>query len=120
MTNYLLTEEQLADQDEGLADYLSKDKSVRWADIDHSVRQAYGRYACFANRDLQTRMGWGELTALDSFYNAYFWMVVFSRRYQACYGSDAGIEQQVFKVLETAPSGVDWKVVEEIAKTAQE
>jgi hypothetical protein len=119
MINNLLAEEQLAGGDKFAAELMSQDKSIRWDELNLTIRQAYGRYALLANEELRAKAGLGHLSSVDAFYNAYFWISIFSKRYQDSYGHDAGVEQQVFKVLESAPTGVDWRIVEEIASMAQ-
>jgi hypothetical protein len=51
---------------------------------------------------------------INIFYNRYYWFLVFAKLYHAAHGFDAGIEQQGFQLLETAPPGVDWNCLEAI------
>jgi hypothetical protein len=87
--------------------------------MDASSRQAYGRHLLFVDEEARGEAGLSSLSIEEAFYNSYLWILIFSKRYQSECGKDAGIEQQVFKVLEAAPPGIDWKVVEEIAREAQ-
>jgi hypothetical protein len=57
-----------------------------------------------------------RLTETTRFYNRYYWFALFAAHRQAANGFDAGIEQQKFQMLETAPNGIDWGVVERIDK----
>jgi hypothetical protein len=48
------------------------------------------------------------------FYNKYYWFCRFVKSYCELNGRDFGIEQQGFKLLESAAGDVDWAIVEEI------
>lgn len=54
------------------------------------------------------------------YYSIYFWYHKFKERYFALYGSDAGIEQESYKLLEEMDNelieGVDWVIIESIDK----
>jgi hypothetical protein len=54
----------------------------------------------------------------EAFYNHYFWMSRFATLKQRRDGYDAGLEQQVFQVLERADFDVDWGLVEQIHNEA--
>ena len=43
------------------------------------------------------------LTEAERFWSRYYWLARFSREWQAAVGYDAGLEQQVFQLLEYAP-----------------
>lgn len=49
-----------------------------------------------------------------SFYNRYYWFARFVALWQTAHGHDAGLEQQVFQLLEQADFEVDWNVVQEL------
>ncbi|HET9768490.1 MAG TPA: hypothetical protein VFS60_16705 [Thermoanaerobaculia bacterium] len=57
---------------------------------------------------------------LNLFYARYYWFRKFANRYQRDHGSDAGIEQQGFQLLEQAPEAVDWSRLQELDTKAQE
>ena len=59
-----------------------------------------------------------DVSALDLYYNKYYWYLKFSITYQDKYGYDAGIEQQEFKLIEEGESipYIDWREVESISK----
>lgn len=116
----LIAEGQLPVGDALLARLAEKDPTVRWFELDQDVRQAYARQAALLDSELRRELGVGDLSAVDAFYNAYYWALLFAKRYQVRYGFDAGIEQEVFKVLERAPADVDWQVVERVNQTAQQ
>lgn len=118
--NILITEDQLPVGDALLTRLVEKVPTVRWRELDEDVRQAYARHVALLDTELRHELGVGEPSELVAFYNAYYWVLVFARRYQARYGFDAGIEQEAFKVLECAPVDVDWQVVERINQTAQQ
>ena len=56
-------------------------------------------------------------TALNLFYNKYYFFLSYSFTIQKNNGFDAGIEQQEFKILEQGEhfKDIDWEVVEDIA-----
>lgn len=47
------------------------------------------------------------LSADERFWNRYYWLARFAREWQAVAGYDAGLEQQVFQLLEYAEVGFD-------------
>jgi hypothetical protein len=55
-----------------------------------------------------------EISTADVFYNRYVWFRRFAAMYRIVHGEDAGIEQQLFHLLEDAPPGIDWSQVEKI------
>ena len=63
---------------------------------------------------------WPDLLAASpvdrkiAFYNRYFWFKRFATLKQARDGYDAGLEQQVFRLLEQAEFEVDWSLLERL------
>lgn len=49
-----------------------------------------------------------------AFYNQYFWLKRFATLKQERDGYDAGLEQQVFQLLEQADFDVDWSLMERL------
>jgi hypothetical protein len=119
MMDILIAEEKLPVGDALLTRLSEKVPTVHWHQLDEDVRQAYARYVALLDGDLRRGLGVGNLSELVAFYNAYYWALVFAKRYQARYGFDAGIEQEAFQVLEHAPSNVDWQIVESVNQAAQ-
>lgn len=77
--------------------------------------RAFCRYMLFNNwpemvQELQ-------LSESDLYYNRYYWARTFASAFQTVHGPDAGLEQQVFKIFESAPPDVDWNVIEAIENT---
>ena len=120
MMDILIAEDQLPVGDALLTRLVEKVPAVRWRELDEDVRQAYARHVALLDGDLRPELGVGGLSESVAFYNAYYWVLVFAKRYQARYGIDAGIEQEAFKVLERAPADVDWQVVERVNQAAQQ
>ena len=120
MMDILIAEDQLTVGDALLTHLAEKVPAVRWREMDEDVRQMYARQVALLDSELRHELGAGDLSAPVAFYNAYYWALVFAKRYQARYGFDAGIEQEAFKVLECAPADVDWQVVERINQAAQQ
>lgn len=119
MISVLVAEEQLTERRQVIEEAMSRHRSIPWDALDAASREAYGRYILFRDEETRRRANLAHLSVRDAFYNSYYWLLMFSRRYQSIHGQDAGIEQQVFKALESAPAGVDWKVVEELAKAVE-
>jgi hypothetical protein len=60
-----------------------------------------------------------SLDAVALFYNQYYWFKRFVCERDAARGHDAGLEQQAFQLLESAPDDVDWSVIEAIDALAR-
>lgn len=116
----LIAEAQLTVGEMLLSRLSKKVPTVRWSELDEDVRQAYARHVVLLDSELRSELTVGDLSELVAFYNAYYWVLVFAKRYQARYGFDAGVEQETFKVLERAPADVDWQVVESVHEAAQQ
>lgn len=54
------------------------------------------------------------------FYNRYFWFARFAALWQAAHGPDAGLEQQVFQLLEQADFDIDWDIVRALDARAKQ
>lgn len=102
-----------------LAELANKIPSVCLRDWGEDVRQAYARSVALLDIELRGILGVVHLTDCVAFYNAYYWSLIFTQRYQTRYGSDSGIEQEAIKRLAQAPKEVDWQVVESIRQVAQ-
>lgn len=50
----------------------------------------------------------------DAFYNQYFWFKRFATVKQERDGYDAGLEQQVFQLLEQPDFDLDWALIEQL------
>ncbi|HEY2511605.1 MAG TPA: hypothetical protein VGI39_12140 [Polyangiaceae bacterium] len=78
----------------------------------------YGRplryYVLFSDEASLKASGLEALSVEAIFCNRYYWFRSFAKSYERAHGRDAGLEQQAFKLLESAPSTVDWSVVEAI------
>lgn len=76
------------------------------------------RYLLFSKwPDLLGRIG-VEATPAVIFYNRYFWFRRFTRLFALTVGPDAGLEQQLYQMIEQAPIDIDWDVLREIAGRA--
>jgi hypothetical protein len=77
--------------------------------------------SCLSAMQIWSTVQCRTLSPHDRFYNRYFWAKRFAAQYQAKYGFDAGVEQQVFKLLETAAElDLDWTVLDKLDRRAQE
>ena len=86
--------------------------------MDWTVKEAYTLYVALLDPDLRLQLKLGNLSEPVAFYNAYYWARVFENRYKTFFGFDAGVEQQIFRVLEHAPADVDWQMVEQVDQIA--
>lgn len=84
--------------------------------LDDEMRRALEYYRLF-DEDIRSRSGLSSLSNEEAFYNQYYWYLVFAKLYQRSFGFDAGIEQQSFRLLESAPNGVSWERIEQIANS---
>jgi hypothetical protein len=116
----LISEDQLPVDDVLLTKLVEKFPAVHWNGLSEDVRDAYARRLALLHREFRRDLGVGDLSELVAFYNAYYWALVFAKRYQGRYGIDAGIEQEAFKVLELAPADVDWLTLERIYQAARQ
>jgi hypothetical protein len=114
----LIPENKLVVSNALLTRVMKKNPNVRWSEMDWGVKEAYARYAALLDNDVKSYLGVDDLLEPIAFYNAYYWSLVFVKRYNIRYGFDAGIEQQSFKVLERAPANVDWAITEQVAEFA--
>lgn len=122
MSSVLVAEEELAGAEHVLEDLVCPDL-IRWRrleQLDRASRQAYERYLLFSNEAARRALGLKNLSRQDIFYNSYYWVLIFSRRYQSRYGQDLGVERQAFLVLGNAPPNVDWDVVVDIMQAARQ
>jgi hypothetical protein len=55
-----------------------------------------------------------HLSGCVLYYNRYLWARRFAKAYQSVHGPDAGIEQEIFRLLEQAPSDADWTILASI------
>lgn len=52
-------------------------------------------------------------------YNRYYWFVRFVALWQAAHGYDAGLEQQVFQMVERADTQLDWDLLKQLDARAR-
>jgi len=119
MMDILIAEDRLPVGDALLTRLVERIPEVRWSELYEDVRQAYARKVALLDSELRAELGVRDLAEPIAFYNAYYWALVFAKRYEARYGFDAGVEQEAFKVLERAPANVDWQAVEHVNQAAQ-
>jgi hypothetical protein len=58
------------------------------------------------------------LSEAEVYWNRYYWLVRFARVWSAVAGYDAGLEQQVFQLLEASPDG--WERAAEVTTAAEQ
>ncbi|HEX8029256.1 MAG TPA: hypothetical protein VF491_12370 [Vicinamibacterales bacterium] len=114
----LIPKEQLTVDDKLLKLLAERVPVVRWHELDEDLRSTYARQVALLDGELRQELGACDLSEAVSFYNAYYWALVFAKQHQARYGFDAGVQQEAFKLLECAPADVDWQAVEYVARLA--
>lgn len=82
--------------------------------------EMFFRYYLVFSEDLLRDVGLSPLNPEMLFYNQYYWFKRFVDAYMAKQGFDAGLEQQTFKLLESAPDGVDWTMIDSIDARLEE
>lgn len=75
--------------------------------FDANYGQAFRYYILFTHE--VSLLGF-ELSQPFTFYNQYFWYLMFKKAYVAKHGFDAGMEQQAFTLLEAAVENADYEV----------
>jgi hypothetical protein len=76
-------------------------------------------YLLFTLESGPRQIGLPHLNAETTFYNRYYWFRRFATLSRLKYGEDAGIEQQVFQLLEYPECDPDWFLVEKIHNLAE-
>jgi hypothetical protein len=80
--------------------------------LDEAGWTAFRYYLLFSDPAAVRAAGFDDIPTISLFYNRYYWFKRFVNQRAAVQGHDVGLEQQAFKLLEAAPEGVDWSVVE--------
>jgi hypothetical protein len=87
-----------------------------WVDFDDPLYgAAFQHYLLFTHWPDLLKMTRG-LTPQAMYYNRYYWFLKFAKLYMRKHGSDAGMEQQAFQLLEQMDCEIDWYIVEQIDK----
>jgi hypothetical protein len=115
MEDFLIPESILASKDQELKRLInSSDTAYAVNSDDERYGTAFRRYLLFSRWPALLENDMGTLTLQTMLYNQYYWMLKFSKLYMLCQGYDAGMEQQVFGILEKAECEVDWSIIEQI------
>jgi hypothetical protein len=120
MSEVLIPEKALAGLDETVR-RLSATRAESYAvdQDDELYGTAFQRYLLFAQWPSVLTEAGLHLSKEEVLYNSYYWILKFAKLHALKHGYDAGIEQQVFKVLEQAYCDVDWSVVEQISNLVE-
>jgi hypothetical protein len=94
-------------------------RARNYVEVAPDARAALAHFVFFDDEAIRSKTPFASLAPVEVFYNAYYWFSVFSQRQQAQTGYDAGLEDMLSKMLESAPDGVDWRVVEAIHDQAK-
>ena len=116
----IIAREALAVVDEALRQRIRASGEPTLNVDDPSFGEALTRALLFERHpDLVERVAPG-LSPRDRFYNRYYWVQRFATQYLATRGFDAGIEQWVFKLVESADAlEVDWALLEALDRRAR-
>jgi hypothetical protein len=115
MNEVLISERFLVNLDHGIEALLPSirnETSIDCNDPEYGV--AFRRFLLFAHWPYLLENLGLHATTEGLLYNKYYWMLRFSKLYERKHGFDAGIEQQAFKILESASFELDWNVVEHV------
>lgn len=116
MSNALISEDELKEKHQVVTKLLEqpgREHSIEANDSLYGLAFTY--YRLFSDASACEELGFSGLSNAAVFYNRYYWFLLFSKLYQAKHGFDAGLEQQAFKLLESAGPDVDWAFVEDIS-----
>lgn len=84
-------------------------------DVDDEVcRPALRYYRLFSNETALRDAGLGVLEPAARFYNRYYWFSKFVKLFILRHGPNAGLEQQLFQLLEYPGFDLDWLLIEKI------
>ncbi|HEY2518182.1 MAG TPA: hypothetical protein VGI39_45240 [Polyangiaceae bacterium] len=81
---------------------------------DPESSRLFRRYVLFSDDASLNAAGLRALPEDAIFYNRYYCFKKYVKRQEQARGFDAGLEQQAFSLLESAPPLVDWSVIEAI------
>lgn len=116
MNHELIPDSELRRRDGAIRRIVSESAGKFATELDGSAEaDAFARYLLFSDSSLYKQVELGPLSETRIFYNRYYWFLTFAKLRRSKRGHDAGVEQQAFKLLESAPDAVDWGVVAEIA-----
>jgi len=115
MTDFLVHEDVLISLDEDLKRLIRSESEVYAVDPgDDLYGVALRRHFLFSRWPALLSKSGLQLTNEQILYNSYYWMRSFAKLHTLKHGYDAGLEQQVFMLLERADCDVDWEVIERI------
>src|SRR5436309_2843797 len=83
---------------------------------DDSYGEAFQNYLVFSHCSSFIRDKRPDANDTIMLYNRYYWFLTFSKFYMKKHGYDAGMEQQAFKLLETAEGELNWEVIAELIR----
>jgi hypothetical protein len=114
----LVSEDSLRECDAAIR-AITHDAAAGYAHLlDDAGGDAFRYYLLFSDTASARSAGF-DLDETAMFYNRYYWFRRFATQRQAARGYDGGLEQQAFKLLETAQEDADWSLLESIDARAQ-
>ena len=90
---------------------------VDFDDPDYGL--AFANYVFFSHHPSVSKIVGIDLDHRARFYNAYFWFQRFVKIRGEKHGRDVGLEQEAFKMLESAEFDLDFEVIDLIDKRAK-
>jgi hypothetical protein len=120
LDDIMIPEAVLAEKDSEMRTMIETKKQSLSADIDDPTYGPSLRHFLLLSEYSVLLQGSFRPDSQKLFYNKYYWFVRFVRLYSSKCGQDAGLEQQAFQMLEQESEQLDWSIVEEIDKKANE
>ena len=111
---WLVSEAALRERDAAIRAATASAAASQPRALDDASALAFRYYLLFSDPDSTRAAGFEGMDETALFYNRYYWFKRFIKQRASEHGFDAGLEQQVFQLLEAAPATVDWSVIEAI------
>jgi len=81
------------------------------AEREGALGRAFMYYLVFSDARMVQQLGFVDAAPVDVFYNRYYWFLRYIRVSRKRKGYDAGLEQQMFQLLENAECAFDWEII---------
>jgi len=112
MQNPILPESKLRQFHEEIQAFAARHRGSFSVDIDDpDYGSAFSTYIFFSLHRSASQVLGVSLNNGTRFYNAYYWFRRFLKIYTKKHGSDAGLEQQAFRMLEEAGFELDFEII---------
>lgn len=120
MTNRIVTGDKLKQFAQKIRLAIDPASEGLAVDLDDSAYgESFQYYWAFSHPESLSDVGYGAIDEQTAFYNTYYWFLTFTSLYISKHGPNAGLEQQVFQLLEHADLDLDWALIEHIDKLVE-